>query len=219
MSALAKHLAEGLDVRCNSLVFAVRPGEGRWDVGLDDGTSVTADALIVTCPLPQSYAILVSAGIELPAELRQTEYDRTISLLAALDGPAAVPPPGGRQNPDDVFSFVADNVARGTSDTPALTLHANPAWSDANWDRDAASLTAELLGHAEPWIGGAGILESSLKKWRFATPRVIWPEACWRTDSGPAPVLLAGDAFAGPRVEGAALSGLAAAASLLTPAQ
>ena len=45
MNALAKHLATGLDVRCPALVFAVRPGDGCWDVGLDDGTSVPADAM------------------------------------------------------------------------------------------------------------------------------------------------------------------------------
>jgi hypothetical protein len=214
MSTLAKHLAAGLEVRCNSLVFAVRPGDGQWEVALDDGTSVPADALIVTCPLPQTYALLVSSGVEFPAELRQTEYDRTISLLVALDGPGAIPAPGARQHPDDTFSFIADNVAKGASEAPGLTFHANPAWSDANWERDTAALGADLLERAAPWIGGATVLETSVKKWRFATPRVIWPEPYWRNDAGPAPLVVAGDAFAGPRMEGAALSGLAAAASL-----
>ena len=53
-----------------------------------------------------------------------------------------------------------------------------------------------------------------MKRWRFATPRTIWPEPCW-VASGMAPLALAGDAFAGPRVEGAVLSGLAAADALL----
>ncbi len=47
---------------------------------------------------------------------------------------------------------------------------------------------------------------------RCATPRTIWPEPCWVSDS----LALAGDAFAGPRIEGAAVSGLAAATAILS---
>lgn len=215
MNALAKHLAVGLDVRCPALVFAVRPGDGCWDVGLDDGTTVPADALIVTCPLPQAFAVLVSSGVELPEALRGAEYDRTISLLAVLDRPGAVPAPGGVQNGDPTFSFIADNSAKPVSPVPAITFHANPEWSEAHWNDDRRSLIEELSRLATPWLGDARVVAHDLKKWRFATPRTIWPDPCWRSDDGAAPLVVAGDAFAGPRVEGAALSGLAAAASLL----
>lgn len=215
MNALAKDLATGLDVRCNQLVFAVRPAPGRWEVGLDDGTSVPADALVVTCPLPQSSAVLITSGIEVPKELRETDYDRTLSLMVALDRHGAVPAPGGLQHPEGIFGFIADNVSKGVSDHPAITFHANADWSEAHWDADRDTTTAALLEHALPWIGDARVLEMSTKRWRFATPRSIWPEPCWLDSSGAAPVVLAGDAFAGPRVEGAALSGLAAADALL----
>lgn len=214
MNRLAKHLAAGLDLRCDTLAFAVRPGHGCWEVQLDDNTVVPADALVITCPLPQAFALTVSSGVELPADLRNTEYDRTLSILVSLDRPGAVPAPGGLQNPDEVFNFIGDNVAKGTSEHPAITFHANAAWSDAHWDDDRAEIDRLLLEHARPWIGDARVLESSPKRWRFATPRTIWPEPCWVDHTGPAPLVLAGDAFAGPKVEGAALSGLAAAASL-----
>lgn len=215
MNALAKHLAADLDVRCNRLVFAVRPGAGCWEVGLDDGTSLAADALVVTCPLPQTSAVLITTGVELPRELRETEYERTLSLLVTLDRPGAVPAPGGLQHPDDVFGFIADNVSKLVSEHPALTFHANDAWSAAHWDDDRDATTAALLEQARPWIGDASVLEVSTKRWRFATPRTIWPDPCWFSNSGAAPLVLAGDAFAGPRVEGAAVSGLAAASALL----
>ena len=59
------------------------------------------------------------------------------------------------------------------------------------------------------------MVASQLKRWRFATPRSIWPDAHWSPESTTS-LAVAGDAFAGPRVEGAALSGLSAAAALST---
>lgn len=216
MNALAKHLARGLDVRCNSLVFSLHQGTGdqRWEVRLDDGSVHHTDALVVTCPLPQTFSLLVSAGVVMPEELWRTDYDRTLSLLAVLDRPSAVRAPGGLQD-DPQFTFVADNQAKGLSAVPALTLHANPEWSRAHWDDDHAEAEAALIELARPHVGDAAIVASQLKRWRFATPQKAWPEPCWRADDAPT-LLVAGDAFAGPKVEGAACSGLAAAATLVS---
>ena len=211
MGALGAHLAEGLDVRLDTICFAVRRAGHRWDIAIDDGTSVAADALVVTCPVPQSASLLITAGVTIPETLRRTDYHRTIALLAVLDDSGAVPGPGGVQDADDVFSFVADNRRKGISPIPALTLHVNGEQSQIHWDDPPDELRAWALGAAAPWIGGAGVVAARVRRWRFAGPQTIWPEACWTPEGGP-PLALAGDAFAGPKVEGAALSGLAAAA-------
>ena len=212
MTDIAKHLAQGLDVRCNTLAFSiVRGATSRWQLNIDDGTAVLADALIVTCPLPQTYALLVTAGIELPEPMLRTEYDRTICLLAVLDKPSALSisgaATGGIQNPDDTFSFIADNAIKGVSVATALTMHANPQFSLKHWDDQLEDVHQLLLNQAKPWIGDATVVTSQIKKWRFATPLTIWPERYWANEM----IVLAGDAFGGPKVEGAALSGLAAA--------
>ena len=210
MTALTKHLAHGIDVRTSTLVFAVKPCSSdtqQWTVIIDDNSRIDCDAVVMTCPLPQSYSITVSTGIELPPELLMTDYDRTIGLLAVLDGPSAVPAPGGLQNPDDVFSWIGDNQAKGISAIPAVTFHANPAWSLAHWDDPLDEGQALLTQAAQRYLGSANILVSEYKKWRFATPRKIWPESYFAVGS----LVFAGDAFAGPKVEGAVLSGLAAA--------
>jgi predicted NAD/FAD-dependent oxidoreductase len=215
MNALAKHLAAGLEVHTDTLVFTVRPRpSGGWAVGIDDGREYAVDEVIVTCPLPQAFSVLIASTIELPVDLRTTDYDRTLALLAVLDGPSGIPTPGGVQDADEVFSFVADNRAKGISDVSAVTLHARAEWSLAHWELDRDAAHARLREAATPWLGGASVVASQLKRWRFATPQGVWAEPCWRAPS-PAPLVLAGDAFAGPRVEGAALSGLAAAAALL----
>jgi len=208
MTDIAKHLAQGLDVRCNTLAFSIARGAtSKWQLKIDDGSVLDADAIIVACPLPQTYALLVTADIELPESMLRTEYDRTICLLAVLNQSSAVVNPGGLQNPDETFSFIADNAIKGISSAVALTMHANPQFSLEHWDTSTDDVQRLLLERASPWIGDATVITSQIKKWRLATPLTIWPERFWAHDM----IVLAGDAFGGPKIEGATLSGLAAA--------
>jgi hypothetical protein len=208
MTDIAKHLAQGLDVRCNTLAFSIARGAtSKWQLKIDDGSVLDADAIIVTCPLPQAYALLVTADIELPESMLRTEYDRTICLLAVLNQSSVVVNPGGLQNPDETFSFIADNAIKGISSAVALTMHANPQFSLEHWDTSTDDVQRLLLERASPWIGDATVITSQIKKWRLATPLTIWPERYWANDM----IVLAGDAFGGPKIEGASLSGLAAA--------
>ena len=210
MAALTKHIAQGLDVRTSTLVFAVKPCDAdptKWTVVIDDNSRIDCDAVVMTCPLPQSYSLTVTTGVELPQDLLLTDYDRTIGLLAVLDGPSAVPAPGGIQNPDDVFSWIGDNQAKGISDIPAITFHANPAWSSTHWDDSLEDGLALITHAAQKYLGNAKIVASEYKKWRFATPRKLWPDPYFAAGT----LVFAGDAFAGPKVEGAVLSGLKSA--------
>ena len=215
MNSLAKDLASGLDVRCSTMAFAVRPAQSGddWTVVIDDGTVHVGDAVIITSPLPQSFALLADAGIDLDEALMRTDYERTIALLATLDRPPEMAAPGGIQTPTAEVNFVADNAAKGVSAVPAITLHASTAWSEAHWDDDLDDLRRSLIELAATWLGPAEIDEAQVKKWRFATPRTTWPDPCWVAPGGR--VVLAGDAFDGPRVEAAHNSGLAAAHALI----
>lgn len=216
MNSLAKDLAGDLDVRCSTMVFAIRPfadDPATWQVVIDDGTVHTADAVIVTTPLPQAFALLADSGIDLDESLMRTDYDRTIALLATVDGAMAIPAPGGVQAPTPDLAFIADNAAKGVSASPAVTVHASAAWSERHWDDDHDELRSALIDLVSPWLGGATVVEAQVKKWRFATPRSPWPEPCWAAEGGT--VVLAGDAFDGPRIEAAHNSGLAAAHALM----
>jgi hypothetical protein len=216
MNSLAKDLALGLDCRPSQMVFLVRQTEDGWDVVIDDGTTISADAVVLTCPVPQSWALLAQAELAIPDELFRRAYHRTIALLAVLDRPSAVPDPGGVQfDPGDdanPFGFIADNQAKRISPIPAVTLHATQPFSLEHWDDDVDQLRTELIDRARPWIGDADVVDAQIKKWRFAGPIDLWPEACWV--DAERQVVLAGDVFAGPKFEGAYNSGLAAAAAV-----
>ena len=213
MNSLAKDLAADLDCRTSQMVFMVRRTEDGWDVVIDDGTVVTADTVVLTCPVPQSWALLAQAELAIPEELFRRAYHRTVGLLTVLDRPGAVPEPGGVQfDPGDdsnPFGFIADNQRKGISAVPAITFHATQPWSEEHWDDEHDRLRELLLERAQPWIGDATVIDAQVKKWRFAGPVEPWPDACWVDDERQ--VVLAGDLFAGPKFEGAFRSGLAAA--------
>lgn len=215
MNSLAKDLATGVDVRAPSMAVTTRFDDlGHWEVTTDDGTVHRSRSLLSTAPVPQSFSLVFESVDGLPRELFDADYDRTLGLLVVLDGPSAVAPPGGMQQPSTGVAFVADNALKGISPVPALTLHADPAWSLERWEADPTDIESELHRLAEPFIGSAGIVEAQVKRWRFATPRAPWSERCWIDES--TRLVLGGDAFAGPRFEGAWESGIAAAEAVVT---
>ena len=217
MNRLGKHLAAGLDIDVDTLVEAVVRGPQGWDVCHND-RSTPVDAVVLTPPVPQSLALIDAGGTVLDAPLRTRldaiAYHPTLALLVVLDGPSGVPPPGGVQLDDGPFSFIADNSAKGISGQPALTFHASHALSRDLWDADADEAQAELLAYAQPWFGQAAATETQLKRWRYAQPTAPLRHDVETTTVDGAPLVFAGDAFAGAKVEGAYRSGRAAAAHL-----
>lgn len=212
MTGIAKHLALGLNVTCSTLVFAIERGTStQWCVRLDDGTGIDADAVLLTSPVPQSIALAITAGVDIPEPLRTMKYDATLAALVVTDRPIVLPEPGAVQRPGGIFEFIADNQRKGISDVPAVTFHATAQFSNDNWWLEPDEAHRIIMSAAAEWIGDAEIVEDQHKRWRMATPQTIWPERFWESDR----LLFAGDAFGGPRIEGAVLSGRAAAQRLI----
>ena len=214
MARLGEWLGSGLEVRCSIHVETVRRRPGGWLVQWPaahggEGGSIEADAVVLSAPVPQS-AKLLGPEIELP----EVGYEPVIALLLALDRPASIPDPGGVQlSEDPTWGWIADNVAKGVSDLPALTFHTTAAMARARWDWDTEILMAELIAAAKPWLGGASPVNATMHRWRYSAPLEPRPERC--LTSCAQGLVLAGDAFGEPRVEGAFLSGLAAGRAVL----
>jgi predicted NAD/FAD-dependent oxidoreductase len=222
MNGLAKFLSRDLaDLRTGVRVDRVERTPTGWLARPDDAAHgpVEAAALLLTAPVPQSLELVDRGGVELDPGIRPAleaiDYDAAMALLVVLDGAPALPAPGAVQLTSGPFTFVADNAAKGITDRPALTFHTADGLARSRWDDDDATVLAELLAAAAPWIGDATVVEAQLKRWRYAAPRRVWPETCCVAVDGDEPLILAGDAFDGPRVEGAYRSGLAAATALL----
>jgi predicted NAD/FAD-dependent oxidoreductase len=219
MTGIAKALAEGLDVRREQKVTAVaRESDGRWRIDTEGGQPLRAGRLVLSAPLPQSLALLAAGGVDLPdglgVVLATIDYHPCLALLVELAEPSRVPAEG-MAFADGPLRWMADNVRKGVSPdvAAAVTLHATPAFSREHYALDAAAVAERLLPAAEPWLGGARVLSTTLHRWRYSEPTATWPENClWWPERG---LGVCGDAFGGPRVEGAATSGLALARRIL----
>ncbi len=212
MNSLAKDLASDLDVRVDHRVFAAAWEHDMWQVTCDDASSVMASTLVLTAPTPQSFSFVFEAVGTLPRELSSADHDRTIALLAVLDSPSALTGSGARQEPSNDIAFIVDHAVKGISPVPAITMNTSPSWSERFWDSPTDEIEAALSELIAPFLGSAHVVEQQVKKWRFATPRATWSTPCWSDEEFQ--LVVAGDAFGGPRVEGAFLSGLAAAETI-----
>ena len=134
------------------------------------------------------------------SRLRKIRYERKFVVMAELEDPGRVPVPGFAEPDEGILVRVVDEQAKGTSEVPALTFHASPGFSLAQWESDRERVASEILSAAEPWLG-SGILAHQIHGWQFSRPVTTWPEPCLVLTDAP-PLILAGDAFGGPRPAG-----------------
>lgn len=215
MNQVAKTLASGLEILLNQQVKSLQLGQGVWQVMCLSGSTYEADSVLLTAPVPQSLALLDTGWVALTPEDRATLDDITyLPCLCGLfwvEGDSKLPESGALQRPAHDVPWIADNLKKGLQTSGrVLTLHASPEYSEKHWHLDDAAILNALETAIAPFLTlGTRILETQIKRWRYAMPAITYPEPFFQADMTP-PLVFAGDAFGGPRVEGAAISGLAA---------
>ncbi len=233
MERLAQHLARGLEVQCQRVATRLDTGARALALRVRSPageTTLSADAAILTPPVPLALA-LIAAGCHkralapaLQARLATVRYAPCLCLT--LDFPKAtslaIPAPGAVRLSAGPLSWLASQRAKGLrASGDGVVVHAEAEWSAAHAHQTDEQLIAALTALAAPlltgWSGGdwSSPAAATLTRWQHSLATATIDEPF--LDAGlAAPVLLAGDAFGGrPRVEGAVLSGLAAAAALI----
>ena len=217
MTDVANYLACDLEVHRSLTVVQVERDHGQWVARTASGAEFRAHHLVVTAPLPQALALLDTSGLDYAgsalSQLRAVRYERGLATLAILEGPSGLPDAGFVKLQDSTLSWIADNQAKGISpEVPCVTIHATAAFAEQHWDSTDAVRGLLMLDSAAEHLG-ARVVESSCHRWGFTLPINPYPEAYFHNPD--LSLSIAGDAFGGERVEGAALSGLAAAAALV----
>ena len=213
---IAKYLAQDLDVHTSTRVVRL-DYETQWLVETEDSQQFRGDILVMTPPIPQSLDLLDNSQIDLAPSVRtsleQISYHRCIAVLALLEKPTRIPTPGGLALEDEYLVWLASNYQKGISPQGyAVTLHATPNFSDAYWDYSDAEIAQKLLAAASFWINSP-VIKYQVHRWRYSLPKTFYDEPYLALPE--LSLVMAGDAFVAPKIEGAVLSGIAAAEYIL----
>jgi renalase len=221
MTSIPKYISRGLDVRTGERALRVDDGDDGWEVVCESGLRVAGDALVLGAPVPQALDLTSSGSYTLPdgarRQLEAVSYDPCVALMALLEGPTGVPEPGGMQIKGEPLDWIGDNKRKGISEAPCITVHAGPDWSRSHFEDGESEVVDSMISLAGDRLGAdlaPAVVETSLARWRYSWVTNPHPEPCLVASETP-PLLFCGDAFGQPKVEGAALSGFAAADHLL----
>ncbi len=213
MTVIPKQLALHLDIHLKQRVTKIVRSDSLWRVCSENGDEFEAESLIITAPVPQSLALLDSGNFALQpdvrADLETVQYDPCIAAMIVVEG-AQVPAPGALYFEGEPISWISDNYQKGISSVPgSLTIHAAAQFSRDHWETSEAEVIKVLCEAAQPFVGSQPhIVASSLHRWRYSKPSQPRNDGCVAVEPN---LIFAGDAFAGAKVEGAFMSGLAAA--------
>jgi renalase len=222
MVSVAKYLAKDQTVIQSTSALELNHDGYNWIVKLEPEESIVARSVIITSPVPQTLDLLNKGNSQLTSgiieRLQKIQYESCIAVMAVLDATSTLEDPGALAIDEGPIAWISDNHKKGASPLPALTIHASGEFSQANFNRDRNEVGKELIELARPLFGSAPVSDFQVHGWLYSKPTTTDDEASFllSEDLEMPPLVLAGDAFAGPRFEGAVLSGWSAAEQLKT---
>lgn len=219
MNSWIKSMAAGLTVEMSTRVSGLSRNTDRlWTLRFEDGQQASGFThVIAAIPAPQAQALLSLVNFGPLNLIEETRMEACFAVMAGFHKTLELPWDTLRSI-DSPASWIAVNSAKpGRPKTgTTLMIHSGPDWSAANVERDKAELQDEILSEARKItgidFGDAAYL--TIHRWLYAAVSKGAGQPCL-ADSGLG-LIACGDWCLGGRVEGAYLSGLAAAKTLMT---
>ena len=218
MSSVCKHLANGLEVQTSTRIEKIE------SVGDDGSITLTDDqgnhlgefnSVVVSAPAAQTAELLVNFPV-LATPISKVQMQPCWAVMASFEEALGDDWAGAFVH-ESVVTWAARNSTKPDrpKDAEHLLLHAGHEWTTENWERDPAEVAEEVL--AAFWESSAIARQRPIHlqahRWQFAIPSDASKERCFfDADSM---IVACGDWAGGPRVEGALLSGMAAAGRIL----
>ena len=219
MSALGAHLASGLRVHRNTMVDRVERVGHQWRVTSGAGDDLGSFDVVLACvPAPQALRLLAPVSPALAREAGAAQMHPTWATMLVLAERPSVAWDGAFLNHDETLSWICRNASkpgRGVGET--WVLHATRAWTIRHLEDDPDRVSDAMTTAFHDATGSAAVpIYAVSHRWRYAQPGpVVAAPALYDAERG---LGAAGDWCAGPRVEGALLSGMALAERVLSGA-
>lgn len=218
MQGLAEAMSKDLDVRTNTRVKIIREGRSCWLVETEEKRQIQADMVVLTPPLPLSLRLISDENTwrmgALLHILAGITYTPLISVTAVLEGPSGLPGPGAIRVDDGPIAWITDNQMKGISPSiPAVTIQGTQRFCEAR-KQEPDEDTGQLLVTAAAEFLKSPVRTYKTHTWTHGAPSSTRLDSYYVVD-GRAPLYFAGDAFAGGRIEGAAVSGIASALAIV----
>lgn len=216
MTAPAKHLLEGLNVRRETCVANAR-SDARGIVLSDDaGRELGRFDLAILAIPPEQAAELLGPTNGIAGEIRGVEMEPCWSVMLGLAGPLPAEWSGAFVNGSPV-RWLARNHTKPGRDAAreTLVIHAEGEWSREHFEDSAEAVIDALAAEAWRQIGiePPTIIHRDARRWKYSNGSAEFAERFVADDARR--IIACGDWAAGARVEGAFLSGLAAARAVL----
>ena len=214
MNAICGELARELpDCRFNWALRKLKQLENGWILTSDKGETFECDVLVLTTPPEQARQLL--ADPEINGLIGGVEMMPCWALMLVLDKPLFAEYDAAFVNAGPL-SWVSSQLSRPERPKAnAWVLHANPKWSSTHLERTTGEVR-DLLSDAAralPLAQTFAVQSAVAHRWRYALARE--PLNCGAIWLGSKNLALAGDWCNGSRVEGAFLSGIAAAGQII----
>ncbi len=216
MTAVSKHLADGLEVTSGTVISSIVRRESQWVVRDANQTELGAfDRVIVATPAPQA-AVIVASEIALAQQLSSVRLSPCWAVMLTLKRTFDVPWSGAFINTGPLRWVARNQTKPGrNSEIETLVLHASSEWTQMHIDDSPEKVIANL---ADAFWQSTGIEPQSIAfsaahRWRYSIPDQVLPAKIATSEDGS--LICCGDWAGGPRVEGAFMSGVAAAGAIL----
>jgi predicted NAD/FAD-dependent oxidoreductase len=211
MNSIAKHLANSLEVTNQTRVISLTRRSEQWLLHNDAYQELGCyDALIIALPAPQA-AELLSNLPEFAPPVRACQLAPCWAVMVAFETPLGLPFDGAYVN-DSPLSWIArDSSKPGRPQAECWVLHASPAWSTEHLEQPAKTVCDKLVAALSSAVGIDDLrpIHAAAHRWRYALPFEPLSVGCLWEDA--ARIAVCGDWCHAGRIEGAFLSGLAAA--------
>ena len=221
MTAIAQHLARGLNVRLQTRIEQVRDtATGELElVGEESQVLGSFERVVLALPAPQA-ALLLDPQSDLARQLAAIPLQPCWATMAHFSRRWDVAWWGAFLHDCNLSWVSRNNTKPGrTRHGESIVIHATPDWTEKHWDTPPAEVADKML--AELWRA-SGLTPQTpdtiqAHRWRYAIPTTPRTDGALPNTDGR--LVACGDWCSGARVEGAFLSGQAAAGRLLNSCQ